>query len=219
MDTDTLISPLKSKLGREIYTLAALLASVPLLLIGSISLYEIDAEHRAQVERAMDQTIRSFGEMVLARFRQAGDLASLLMDARLASDELPHSFLDYAVFENGQIVHTTFDAAAEPSFPVTGTTHKPQITMTTDQPLGHVFLSMRSGARTFIGQLDREPAISHRNRSLRAFHVCAIGGLLLVAASCNGDARGDRPGHRERTIRLGVERRVVAIVLRRSPAG
>ncbi|HMB72452.1 MAG TPA: EAL domain-containing protein [Gammaproteobacteria bacterium] len=185
MDSLNPVSPLKSKLGREIYTVAALLASVPLLLIGSISLYEIDSEHRAQVQRTMDQAIQSFGEMAIARFRQAGDLAALLIDARLEPAELPHSYVNYVVFDNGETVHSTFGQYGEPDFPVTGTAEQPQLTMTSGQPQGQVFLSMRSESRTFIGQLDPNVFWNGARHYASAIEFCVLSTAAQSPVFCS----------------------------------
>ena len=164
---------LKSRLGRELYTLAAILGCAPLILIGTISLYQIDSAHRSQAERALDQSIRSFGEMIFERLRQSNELAIRLIEERLTADELPHSFLDYAVLIDGEIAHSTF-ADAVPELSVTGTAEKAQIVFTGDGRDGEVLLAFTNGTATFIGRLDQFYLWGDRSQYPFATEFCII---------------------------------------------
>jgi diguanylate cyclase (GGDEF)-like protein len=70
------INPIKSKLGREIYALALLLASAPIILIGSISLVKIESGYRASAEENLANSAKAYGELVHERLKIAEDVAN-----------------------------------------------------------------------------------------------------------------------------------------------
>ena len=167
-------NPLKSRLGREIYTLAALLASLPLILVGLFSLYEINSAHRTQAQVALDQSLRSFGEMLSERISQSGELANRLAFERIDAENLPPSFSNYAVIENNELLHTTFPDGQIPTINVRGTPERPQLSTDESTQNAGVFLSMRSGPLVFIGELNQFRLWSDRSIYPFATEFCII---------------------------------------------
>lgn len=148
------IDPLKSRVGRQIYAFAALLAALPLIVVGAYSLFEIDAAYREQAQKTLDQSILSFGEMLREKFLQSNELAERMIGERLTASELPTAFLNYAVIENGAAVHSTFPEALIPEIDRAGEANQPNISISQSQPDSSVYLAVNSNESTFIGELN-----------------------------------------------------------------
>lgn len=148
------IDPLKSRVGRQIYAFAALLAAAPLIVVGAYSIFELDAAYREQAQKALDQSIRGFGEMLREKFLQSNELAQRMISEQLTQDELPAAFLNYAVVENGLIVHSTYPEGFIPATDNTSEPNRPQILIRQSEPESQVYLAVSLDDSTFIGELN-----------------------------------------------------------------
>ena len=180
------VRPLRSRLGRQIYTLAALLACLPLILVGTYSLIEIDAARRAQSERALDQSLRSFGERLHQKLLQSSELADRLINEQLDAADLPSAFLNYAVVTSDGILHSTF-AQGIPQFAVTGTLEKPQIAIVESQAGSEIYLAFDSGSQVFIGQYDQFHLWDDRTQYPFATEFCIVSPAVTKPAYCSAE--------------------------------
>ena len=186
------IRPLQSRLGRQIYLLAALLASLPLLIVGLYSLYELNAAYTAQAQRSLDQSLRNIGELLLEKFRQSSELAVGMIDARPEADALPDLFLNYAVSTDGEAVHTTFADDSTPQFEVNGTFDKPQITLGESENYADVYISLRSGPHIFIGELNQFRLWGDRSLYPFATEFCMISRSQVNPVFCSVELPQDQ---------------------------
>lgn len=104
------VNPIRSKLGREIYALAAILASLPIVIIGTISVIQIESHHRAQAFEGLEQLVRTYGELVFERLSSAADLAAHRAQSPPTTSAARTHFEAFAVYAGtGERVAGTLD--------------------------------------------------------------------------------------------------------------
>lgn len=65
---------LKSKLGREIFALSSVIAAVPILVVGSLSLVQVNRAFAERTGEYLDEAAHSYGEVVYERLLLASEL-------------------------------------------------------------------------------------------------------------------------------------------------
>ena len=171
------MNPLRSKVGRSIYGLSAVLVGLPIVLTGVFSLIQIERSFVAGMENSLEQAVRIYGRLVLERLIAASDSLqpSLLLDL----SEVPKSnayFSELTVAETPAAVSTPLPTeAVRPLLSIDESTSPPGLR-----------LSMSLGHRTLTGLLRREHLWGSQEELAYGVDLCVLATGRGTVLHCSG---------------------------------
>ena len=88
---------LRSRVGREIFALSTLIAAVPILVVGTVSLIEVNRGFAGRTSEYLSETARSYGEVVYEWLLLASELVRQTAETVGSVHEHPSEQLESVV--------------------------------------------------------------------------------------------------------------------------
>jgi diguanylate cyclase (GGDEF)-like protein len=85
---------LRSRVGREIFALSSLIAAVPILVVGTLSLIEVNRAFAGRTSEYLSETARAYGEVVYERLLLASELVRQTAETSGSVSEHPSEQLE-----------------------------------------------------------------------------------------------------------------------------
>jgi len=130
---------LRSRVGRETFALSTLIAAVPILVVGTMSLIEVNRSFAGRTSEYLGETARSYGEVVYERLLLASELVRQTAETAGSAHDHPSEQLESVVLvERGGA-----DDSARRTLRIDASTTP-----------ASVYILRRVGDRTAIGQVS-----------------------------------------------------------------
>jgi len=146
------IDVIKSKVGREIFALSSLIAAVPILVVGALSLLQVNRTFDERTRDYLGETVRAYGLVVYERLLLASEL--VYQTSATSGDAVSEASEQLAavtlVDKDGALSNDAMDLSPElieAALQVTG----PTLVVSATASAADIFILRKVGDRTAVG--------------------------------------------------------------------
>jgi diguanylate cyclase (GGDEF)-like protein len=179
------VNPIKTKLGREIYALAAILASLPIIVIGLISMMQIEDSYRERALEGLEQSVRTYGQLIFERLSSAADIAGHRAQLPPATPVQTTHFDSFAVFSHtGQRLSGSLELEGFELLPASSDRPARLVIDDSTSPPA-LFVTRTLNGNMFVGKLSHDRLWGDESDYPYATNYCVLVGSTREPLFCS----------------------------------